>query len=133
MVTTRRNVDEGATVNKAEKRGPSQLAPSVQPDVEFDDEVGYDDDYCEEEGYEYPIYEDTPDVELLRQQLANQQRAMDAQAANMAAMQEMMQSMKAAMDAMGMGAQKDTPQGPAEGSKGPSSEAPAVPEEGPEL
>ena len=51
----------------------------------------------------------------------------------MAAMQEMMQSMKAAMDAMGVGAQKDTPQGPAEGSKCPSSEAPAVPKEGPEL
>ena len=90
MVTTRRNADEGTAVNEMEKGGPSQPAPPVQPDVEFDDEAGYDDDYCEEEGYEYPMDEDTLEVELLWQQLANQQRAMDAQAPNMAAIQEMM-------------------------------------------
>ena len=78
MVTTRRNVDEGTAVNETQKGGPSQPAPPVKLDVEFDDEAGYDDDYCEEEGYEYPMNEDTPKVELLRQQLANQQRAMDA-------------------------------------------------------
>ena len=118
MVTTRRNAADVATVNEAEKGGPSQPAPPIQPDVEFDNEAGYEDNNGEEEGYEYPMDEDTPEVELLRQQLANQQRAMDAQAANMAAMQEMMQSMKAAIEAMGMGAQKDIPQGQAEGSKG---------------
>ena len=50
----------------------------------------------------------------------------------MAAMQEMMRSMKAAMDAMTKGAQGENPEGPANGFKGPSSEAPAVPEGGPE-
>ena len=126
MVTTRRNVDDGTTVSEAEKGGPSQPAPLVQPNDEFNEEAEYDEGYNEEEGYDYPMDEDTPEVELLRQQMANQQRAMEAQAANMAAMQEMMRSMKAAMDAMKMGAQKDTPEGPAEGSRGPSSEAPAV-------
>ena len=86
MVTTRRNADDGTTVNEAEKGGPSQPAPPVQLNVEFNDEAGYEEEYGEEEGYEYPMNEDTPEIELLRQQLANQQRAMDAQAANMAAM-----------------------------------------------
>ena len=37
---------------------------------------------------------------------------MDAQAANVATLQEMVQTMKAAMEAMRMGAQKGVPQGP---------------------
>ena len=72
MVTTRRNADDGTTVNEAEKGGPSQPAPPVQPNVEFNEEAGYEDEYDEEERYEYPMDEDTPEVELLRQQLANQ-------------------------------------------------------------
>ena len=90
MVTNRRNADDGTTVNEAGKGGPSQLAPPAQPDVEFNDEAGYEDEYGEEEGYEYPMDEDTTEMELLRQQLANQQRPIDAQTANMAVMQEMM-------------------------------------------
>ena len=117
MVTTRRNVDDGTAVNEAEKGGPSQAAPPVQPNDEFN-ETEYDEGYGEEEGYDYPMDEETPEVELLRQQMANQQQAMEAQAANMAAMQEMMRSMKAAMDAMMRGAQKGNPEGPADGSKG---------------
>ena len=78
MVTTRRNVDDGTTVNEAEKGGPSQPAPPVQPNDEFNKEAGYEDEYNEEEGYDYPIDEDTLEVELLRQQIANQQRAMEA-------------------------------------------------------
>ena len=103
MVTTRRNADDGTTVNEAEKRGPSQPAPPIQPNDEFNEEAEYDEGYNEEEGYDYPMDEETPEVELLRQQMANQQRAMEAQAANMAAMQEMMRSVKAAMDAMKVG------------------------------
>ena len=131
MVTTRRNVDDGTAVNEAEKGGPSQAAPPVQPNDEFN-EAEYDEGYNEEEGYDYPMNEETLEVELLRQQMADQQRAMEAQAANMAAMQEMMRSMKAAMDAMTKGAQGENPEGPADGFMGPSSEAPAVPEGGPE-
>ena len=71
-------------------------------------------------------------LDVCWQQMANQQQAMEAQAANMAVMQEMMRSMKAAMDAMTKGAQGENPEGPANGFKGPSSEAPAVPEGGPE-
>ena len=66
MVTTRRNADDGTTVNEAEKGGPSQPAPPVQADVEFNDEAGYEDEYGEEEGYEYPMDEDNLEVELLR-------------------------------------------------------------------
>ena len=72
MVTTRRNANKGTAINEMEKGGPSQLAPPVQPEVEFDDEAGYDDGYYEEKGYEHPMEEETLEVELLRQQLANQ-------------------------------------------------------------
>lgn len=41
---------------------------------------------------------------------------MDAQAANMAALQDMVQTMKATMEAIGMEAQKGVPQIPPEGS-----------------
>ena len=78
MVTTRRNADDRTTVNEAEKGGPSQPAPPVQPDDEFNEEAGYGDDSNEEEGYDYPMDEDTPELELLRQQMAYQQRAMEA-------------------------------------------------------
>ena len=73
MVTTRRNADDGTTVNEAEKGRPCQPAPPVQPNDEFNEEAGYEDEYNEEEGYDYPMDEDTPEVELLRQQMANQQ------------------------------------------------------------
>ena len=66
MVTTRRNADDGTTVNEAEKGGPSQPAPPVQPDVEFNDEAGYEDECGEGEGYEYRMDEDTLEMELLR-------------------------------------------------------------------
>ena len=72
MVTTRRNVDDGATVNEAEKGGPSQPVPPVQPNDEFN-EAEYDEWYNEEEGYDYPMDEEAPEVELLWQQMANQQ------------------------------------------------------------
>ena len=71
MVTTRRNADDGTTVNEAEKGGPSHPAPPVQQNDEFNEEAGYEDEYNEEEGYDYPMDEDTPEVELLRQQMAN--------------------------------------------------------------
>ena len=48
----------------------------------------------------------------------------------MAALQKMVQAMKATMEAMGVGAQNE---GPREGSKGHPSEALVIPEEGPEL
>ena len=67
MVTTRRNADDGTTVNEAEKGGPNQPTPPVQPNDEFNEEAEYDEGYNEEEGYDYPMYEDTPEVELLRQ------------------------------------------------------------------
>ena len=55
---------------------------------------------------------------------------MEAQAANMANLQEMVQTMKAAMEAIGVGAQKGAPQDPAQGSKGQPSEASVVLEDG---
>lgn len=58
---------------------------------------------------------------------------MDVQTVNMVALQEMVESMKAVMEAMGLEAQKKALQGPAKASKGQPSEALVVPDEGPEL
>ena len=51
----------------------------------------------------------------------------------MIALQEMMQSINVAMEATGIRAQRDIPQGPTEGSKDRPSKASVVPQEGPEL
>ena len=74
-------------------------------EVVFDNTIDYEgeDEYYEEEGYEHPMEEDKLEVELLRQQVVSQQQAMKAQAGNIAALKEMVQTMKAAMEALEMG------------------------------